>query len=121
MFLGILSKGRDLTPNGALVVSGAVGLVCLALCVTVGRLAYDRVHLSQTLNRFHQALGAFEPGVYIKGSTLFRPTWVGWGHAGWKDAHYQQAAAYIVLLLLIGVAAVLTVLGTAGMVEMFRS
>lgn len=66
-------------------------------------------------------LGSFQPSVYIAGSTLFRPTWAGWGYAGWKDAHDQQAAAYIVLLLLIGVAAVLTVLGTAGTVEMFRS
>lgn len=121
LFLNILTKGRDLTPFGANVVSAAVVIVCIALCLTVWRLAYDRVHLSQTLNRFHQALGAFHSGIYIQDSTLFRPTWVGWGHAGWKDAHYQQAAAYIILLLLIGVAAILTVQGTAGTITMFKN
>ncbi|MDV6375897.1 hypothetical protein [Deinococcus arenicola] len=121
VFLGALSNYKDLTHTGSNAQILAVVVFCGVLCLTIIRLAEDRASIARILNRMHQVMGVFKNGVYVKNSTLFPPNWRGWGHNTWRDEVYWQSRIYVILLILIALAAIAMVLGLSDRISIFNS
>ena len=119
ILLGALSNYKNLTLVGAVLLIVAVIILCSTLCITIHTLAGDRLSIARILNRMHQAMGAFKPGVYFNGSSLLPSTWIGWGHDPSRDEVYWQSRLYIILLVLITITAIAMILGLSGQIPVF--
>lgn len=118
------SSGPAITTYGARILTGVV----IGFTLTLGLLGYhianDRAAIARQLNRMHQVMLAFTPGAYYGGNTfpyttIFNPSWQGWGHKKFRDANTLVGLIYGVLLVAVAIAAILLIWGREGDLEIF--
>ena len=76
-------------------------VVTWILCKGIQALVADRMSIGRQLDRIHRIMGGFTKGYYYSHSTLFEPSWYGWGFEPDRDSNFQLGIKYKFLLWIL--------------------